>query len=314
MNSTSAAVRLSAGTITVIATASVGALVMALWPWMVGNRTPGDAVASSALTMVLLPVMMVVVLVQLADGAMDPKSLALLGVVSAVIAAIRPLGSGVGGVETVFFLLILGGRAFGPGFGFALGGISMVASALLTGGVGPWLGMQMVCAAWIGFGAGLLPRRVRGKAELALLAAYGVLASYLFGALMNLWFWPSLAGTGATASGIGFVPGAPALENLRHFLTFTLVTSTATWDTVRAVTCAACLVVLGRPILNLLRRAGVKAAFGDVPTAPAEEGQSRVAPSAAGAGDAEGVGGGSVAAISSAGWHLGKGSITNVAS
>jgi energy-coupling factor transport system substrate-specific component len=292
----------------VMVVASAGALAMTLWPWMAGANGPNDAVASSALTMVLLPVMMVVVLAQLADGALDAKSLALLGVLSAVIAAIRPLGSGVGGVETVFFVLILGGRAFGPGFGFALGGISMVASALLTGGVGPWMGMQMACSAWIACGAGLLPRRVGGKAELVLLAAYGVVASYLFGALMNLWFWPSLAGSGATASGIGFLPGASAADNLRRFVTFTLVTSTATWDTVRAVTCAACVIVLGRPILNLLYRAGTKAVFG---AADAADQSSLPAAAASSLGDSDGASGGNVAAISVAGWHLGKGSITN---
>ncbi|MDR2565099.1 MAG: ECF transporter S component, partial [Bifidobacteriaceae bacterium] len=209
-----------------------------------------------------LPAMMLLILAQVLEGGMDAKTLALLGVLSAAIAAVRPLGSGIGGVETVFFLLILGGRAFGPGFGFALGGVSLLASALLTGGVGPWLGMQMACSAWIAAGAGLLPRRAAGRAEIAMLAAYGVAASYLFGALMNLWFWPSLAGAGTAASGIGFDPAATAAANWGHFLVFTLVTSTTSWDTVRAITCAAALIALGRPILALLRRAGARAAFG----------------------------------------------------
>jgi energy-coupling factor transport system substrate-specific component len=205
--------------------------------------------------------MMLLVLAQVLEGGMDAKALALLGVLAAAIAAVRPLGSGIGGVETVFFLLILGGRAFGPGFGFALGGVSLAASALLTGGVGPWLGMQMACSAWVAAGAGLLPRRVRGRVEVAMLAIYGVAACYLFGALMNLWFWPALAGAGTLASGIGFDPAASAGTNWGHFLVFTLVTSTTSWDTVRAVTCAVALVLFARPILGLLRRAGARAAF-----------------------------------------------------
>jgi energy-coupling factor transport system substrate-specific component len=237
---------------------SLAAVAVSLWPFL-GSGTDADPFASSSLLLILLPGMMLLVLAQVLHGGLDAKTLALLGVLSAAVALVRPLGSGIGGVETVFFLLILGGRAFGAAFGFALGGVSLLASALLTGGVGPWLGMQMICSAWLAAGAGLLPRRIRGRSEIALLAAYGVVSSYLFGALMNLWFWPSLAGSGTLASGIGFDPGASAGANWSRFMTFTLVTSTASWDTVRAVTCAAALILVGRPILALLRRAGAVA-------------------------------------------------------
>ena len=74
----------------------------------------------------------------------------------------------------MFFLLILAGRVFGPGFGFVLGCTSLFASALLTAGVGPWLPFQMLAAAWVGLGAGLLPRRVTGRREIAMLVVYGV--------------------------------------------------------------------------------------------------------------------------------------------
>ncbi|MDR2348618.1 MAG: ECF transporter S component [Bifidobacteriaceae bacterium] len=237
-----------------IAACSAAALALSLWPFLAGAGA--DPLASSSVLLVVMPALLLLVLAQVMDGSMDAKTLALLGVLSAAVALIRPLGSGVGGVETVFFLLILGGRVFGATFGFALGGVSLLASALLTGGVGPWLGMQMMCSAWLAAGAGLLPRRLRGRAEIALLAAYGVIASYLFGALMNLWFWPSMAGAGAAASGIGFDPAASAGANWGRFMVFTVVTSTTSWDTVRAVTCALVLILIGRPILALLRRAG----------------------------------------------------------
>ena len=73
-------------------------------------------------------------------------------------AALRPLGAGTAGIETVFFLLVLAGRVYGPGFGFVLGSTTLFTSALLTGGVGPWLPFQMLAASWVGLGAGLLPR------------------------------------------------------------------------------------------------------------------------------------------------------------
>ena len=102
---------------------------------------------------------------------MDTKALAMLGVLSAIGAALRPLGAGTGGIEIVFFLLVLGGRVYGPAFGFVLGSTTLFASALLTGGVGPWLPFQMLASSWVGLGAGLLPP-ARGRAEIALLAVY----------------------------------------------------------------------------------------------------------------------------------------------
>jgi energy-coupling factor transport system substrate-specific component len=94
------------------------------------------------------------VLAELADGGMDAKTVAMLGVLAAVGAALRPLGTGIAGFEPVFFLLVLAGRAYGPGFGFALGSITLFASALITAGVGPWLPFQMLGAGWVAAGAG----------------------------------------------------------------------------------------------------------------------------------------------------------------
>ena len=103
------------------------------------------------------------VLAEVSEGGLDPRVLAMLGVLSAVNAVLRALSPGLAGVELVFFLLILAGRVFGPGFGFVLGCTSLFASALLTAGVGPWLPFQMIVSAWVGMGAGLLPRRSTGR-------------------------------------------------------------------------------------------------------------------------------------------------------
>lgn len=204
----------------------------------------------------LLPLLLAVVLFEIGEGGLDVKALAMLGVLSAVGAALRPLGAGTAGLETVFFLLVLGGRVFGAGFGFVLGATTLFASALITGGVGPWLPFQMIGAAWVGLGAGLLPRAA-GRAEIALLAAYGAVAGLAYGFVMNLSFWPFAVGTG---TGLSFVPGDPVLENLRRFAVFTLATSLG-WDLGRAVTNVLLISLTGRAVLQTLRRAARKAAF-----------------------------------------------------
>jgi energy-coupling factor transport system substrate-specific component len=147
---------------------------------------------------------------------------------------------------------------FGPGFGFTLGYTSLFASALLTGGVGPWLPYQMLVAAWVGMGAGLIRRRVSGRAEITLLVLYGVVAAYAFGLLMNLSGWPFLSLTMAPAEGLAFVPGDPVIEHLRRYGVYTLLTSTGSFDTGRAITNAVTILLLGPAVLATLRRAARK--------------------------------------------------------
>jgi len=84
----------------------------------------------------------------------------------------------------------------------------------------------------------------------------GIASAYAYGALMNLWFWPFIAtGMESAAGSLDYLPGAPVAENLTRFGWFTLLTSTGGWDTGRALTTSLALVVLGRPVLAVLRRA-----------------------------------------------------------
>lgn len=251
------AVPLRPRSVAVLLVATVAGATMFLWPLLVRVAPGTERVDPPFVFLVLLPVVVGVVLAEMAEGGMDAKVLAMLGVLTAINAVLRGLSAGTGGIELVFFLLILAGRVFGAGFGFAFGCTTLFASALVTAGVGPWLPFQMLAAAWVGMGAGLLPRRVRGRGEIALLVAYGVVAAYGYGLLMNLSGWPFALGVevpGHTGS-LSFVPGAPVLENLHRFAVYTLLTSTGSFDTGRALTNAVALVVLGPPVLVTLRRA-----------------------------------------------------------
>jgi energy-coupling factor transport system substrate-specific component len=236
--------------------ASAGGLMAFLWPLLLRDDAVLPSTSAPLVLALLLPVLLAVVLAELADGGMDTKALAMLGVLSAIGAALRPLGAGTAGVETVFFLIVLAGRVFGPGFGFVLGATTLFSSALLTGGVGPWLPFQMLGAAWVGLGAGLLPR-ARGRAELWLLALYASVSALLFGALLNLSFWPFVLGDGTQLS---FDPAAGPLDNLHTFALFTLATSLG-WDLGRAITTVVLVLLAGPAVLAALRRASRRAAF-----------------------------------------------------
>ncbi|MGB3411625.1 MAG: ECF transporter S component [Microthrixaceae bacterium] len=231
---------------------------MFLWPLL---TVPPDEFSHSSdapfVFILILPVVIAVVLSEINSGGTDTKALAMLGVLSAMGAALRPLGAGVAGLETVFFLLVLAGRVYGPGFGFVLGNTTLFASALLTGGIGPWLPFQMLASGWVGLGAGLLPT-LRGRAEIWMLAAYGAAAAFIYGFLMNMWFWPFSIGDGTQLS---FVAGDSVVANLHRFVLFTMATSTLGWDTGRAITNVIGVTVLGPAVLLTLRRAGRRAAF-----------------------------------------------------
>ncbi|WP_189129726.1 ECF transporter S component [Wenjunlia tyrosinilytica] len=228
------------------------------WPLL---ADPQSDLAHSAdapwLFAALLPLLLAVVIAQISEGGMDAKAVAMLGVLAAVGAALRPLGAGTAGIEPMFFLMVLSGRVLGPGFGFVLGSVSMFASALLTGGVGPWMPFQMLSMGWVSMGAGLLPDRRRGRRETALLAVYGVVSSVLYGTVMNLQGWPYIGGM---SSSVSFVPGAPVPDNVTRFAAYCLTTSLG-WDLPRAAVTAALTLTLGHPLLRTLRRATRRAAF-----------------------------------------------------
>lgn len=235
------------------------------WPLFADARSaPAEASADAPwLFAALLPLLIGVVVATIADTGLDAKAVAMLGVLAAAGAALRPLGGGTAGIEPMFFLMVLSGRVLGPGFGFVLGAVSMFASALLTGGVGPWMPYQMLCMGWVAMGAGLLPRphTLRGRGELRLLAAYGAVASLLYGTAMNLQGWAVY--NRGLPSALAFEPGAPLQENLAHFTAYVLATSLG-WDVPRAALTVVLTLTLGGAVLRALRRATRRAAF-DVP-------------------------------------------------
>ena len=225
-----------------------------LYPfWLPGDALPDQAHAGDAPLVAALVGALVVgaVTLEVRRGTMNGSTVALLGVLSAAGGLLRLLDLP-GGGSGIFFLIVLAGAAFGPRFGLLLGLCSMAISAVITGGIGPWLPFQMLALGWMGAGAGLVgrvTRRLRPVAEVAVLAAYGWVWGFLYGAIMNLWFWPFAVGTGDLA----WNPGLTLAETLRRYWSFYVVTSLP-WDAAGAVTNAVLIVITGGAILTSMRR------------------------------------------------------------
>jgi energy-coupling factor transport system substrate-specific component len=208
----------------------------------------GDAPLVSALVALLA---LAAVALELRRRTMSSATVAVLGVLTAICALLRLLDLP-GGGSGIFFLVVLAGAAFGPRFGLLLGLCAMALSAIFTAGLGPWLPFQMLTLSWIGAGAGVLgraTRRMHPVGEVAVLAAYGWCCAFIYGAVMNLWFWPFQSGGGDLA----WTPGLTFAETLQHYWRFYVSTSLA-WDAAGAIANAALIAITGLAVLHVLRR------------------------------------------------------------
>lgn len=242
----------------IVVLAALGSLLLFAWPLLISVTDSKEADVAQAVFILLMPILLLLILVEVASGDIDSKQLALLGVLIALNAVIRLLGAGTAGIETAFFLIIIAGYVFGSGFGFLLGTGSLLVSALITGGVGPWLPFQMMAAGLIGIGAGALPKLERKAMQVTLLVIYAIPASFVYGALMTLWNWPFLAGSD---SSISYQAGAGLIENLLLFWQYQIFTGGLVWDLGRAVTTSVLIVASAPLLLSTLRRAANRAGF-----------------------------------------------------
>jgi len=219
-----------------------------LYPfWQPNPHTP------LILITILVGICFLTILLEVQD--MTVKWIALLGILVAINATLRFVELAIpapGGFSPIFILIILTGYVFGGRFGFLMGALTLLVSALITGGVGPWLPYQMFTAAWIGLSAPLcrpLVSLFKGEnrwPELVILSIFGALWGFLFGVIMNLWFWPYV---------IGFPEedGHNFTDIIIRYASFYLLTSFLL-DGMRALGNVLLLIAFGLPILRVLRR------------------------------------------------------------
>ncbi len=248
---------------------SLAGLVAFLYPFFAPPVAGGEETAHGAdaplIFVLLIGLCLLVLLADLETRRLDARQVALLGMLVATNAALRPL-PGPSGFSAIFVLPILGGYVFGGGFGFLLGALSMLVSALFTAGVGPWLPFEMYGLGWVGLSAAWLPRRRAwpgGRVERLLLAGWGLVVGIGYGALLNLWFWPFQAPVFA-GDPTAWNRAAGVMGTLARYAAFYLATSLPT-DLLRGLGNLLLLAVLAAPLLKLFRRVHERFTFTIVP-------------------------------------------------
>jgi energy-coupling factor transport system substrate-specific component len=208
--------------------------------------------AAPFLTLILLTLCLLALLVEAQGEATSAKFVATLGILVAVTSVLRFIEvaiPGPGGFSPIFVPIILAGYVFGARFGFLMGSLTLLASALITGGVGPWLPFQMFTAGWVGLTAGWLPHLKRPYLELALLSFFSLLWGIAYGAVMNVYFWPYIIGEAA----VSWQPGAGWQRAVAGYLAFYVATSLL-WDLARGVGNVLFILAVGLPALRALVR------------------------------------------------------------
>lgn len=232
-----------------VAAISIAGLALFLWPFAASSAPP--AAAAVALS---IGVVAVLAFVEASTRKLDSRRFALLAAIAAIDAALRlVLVTGLGGFSPMFFLILAAGYVYGPSYGFLAGSVALLASAVATGGIGPWLPYEMVGCGFVGLVAGLAGLRRTGPVtwrDVAILAGVGLLTGFAYGALLDVWDWTTFyRGT----PDFGWQPGLTISAALGRFGRFYVATSFV-YDSVRAAGNVIVVAVLGAPVLAGLIR------------------------------------------------------------
>ena len=119
--------------------------------------------------------------------ALSSKEIALIAMLGTISAVSRVPFAMIPNVQPCTYIIICSGYVFGPVAGFMVGAITALVSNFFLG-QGPWTLYQMFAWGLAGVSAAYLRRFALGKIPLII---FGAIWGYLYGWIMNTWFWAS---------------------------------------------------------------------------------------------------------------------------
>ncbi len=196
----------------------------------------------------------VLLAVETMSRRIDTRGLAVIAAIAAIDSALRlAVVTGIGGFSPMFLLILCAGYAMGAEFGFLCGATTLLVSALVTAGVGPWLPYEMIAAGWVGAAAGLAGAAVAVARHGA--ATWSCLRLSAWSpAMRTARSWTS--GTGRSSAGPPISatwPDCQAGAAAVRFAHFYAATSLV-YDSFRAAGNAVLVAILATPVLGALVR------------------------------------------------------------
>ena len=120
-------------------------------------------------------------------AAVSSKEVALVAMLGTISAVLRVPFAAIPNVQPCTYLVICSGYVFGPIAGFMVGAVTALVSNFFLG-QGPWTPYQMFAWGLVGISAAYFKRFRLGTTWLII---FGVVWGYLYGWIMNTWFWLS---------------------------------------------------------------------------------------------------------------------------
>jgi len=117
------------------------------------------------------------------------KEISIIVVLSAVAGVGRIPFAALPNVQPTTFIVIIAGFVFGPLAGFAVGIFAALISNIFLG-QGPWTIWQMLAWGICGMSCGMFSKLHKG-AGMKSLIVFSFIWGFLFGWIMNLWYWVS---------------------------------------------------------------------------------------------------------------------------
>jgi energy-coupling factor transport system substrate-specific component len=213
--------------------AVISGLAVASFLAPVVSPSPLDILQNWGLmSIVLVALTIVAFFFEFETKATGSKEIALIGILGTVSAVVRIPFAAIPSVQPCTYLIICSGYVFGPLAGFMVGAITALVSNFFLG-QGPWTIYQMFAWGLSGVSASYLRRLNPGRRGLI---SFGIAWGYLFGAIMNLWFWAAFV-----------YPLTPR--------TFLISLLNSLWfDTAHAVANAIFLGLWGKKTISILER------------------------------------------------------------
>lgn len=121
------------------------------------------------------------------EHSTNSKQIAVISMLGTLSSVSRVLFSAVPGIQPSTYIIICSGYVFGPTAGFMVAFITVMVSNIFLGH-GPWTFFQMIMWGVVGVSSGFV-RKLGFNFSKKKLIAFGVFWGYLFGCMMNLWYW-----------------------------------------------------------------------------------------------------------------------------